>query len=148
MATVSFKTPPWVYSWISVRRYLSLPPTRQDLTQGQWSEGRFIVGVKGGGSGSSRDSNPAGLFWSSANLVQCEPDDPCWIWTQTWVQAWRPDYSLNWTKRFNAIQCWSKTSSPPKGDPAESHSTSNLSLTLKSWWLEISDRPWQGCIEI
>ena len=31
------------------RRYLSLPPTKQDLTQGQWPEGRFIVGVKRGG---------------------------------------------------------------------------------------------------
>ena len=30
------------------RRYLSLPPTKQDLTQGQWPEGRFIVGFKGG----------------------------------------------------------------------------------------------------
>ena len=30
--------------------YLFLPPTTQDLTQGQWPECRFIVGVKGGGS--------------------------------------------------------------------------------------------------
>ena len=28
--------------------YLSLPPTKQDLTQGQWLEGRLIVGIKGG----------------------------------------------------------------------------------------------------
>ena len=27
--------------------YLSLPPTRQDLTHGQRPEGQFIVGVKG-----------------------------------------------------------------------------------------------------
>ena len=26
-------------------RYLSLPPTRQDLILGQWHEGRFIVGI-------------------------------------------------------------------------------------------------------
>ena len=28
------------------KRYLSLPPTWQDLTQGQWPEGRIIVGLK------------------------------------------------------------------------------------------------------
>ena len=34
------------------------------------------VGIKGRGrSGTSRDSNPAGLFCSSAHLVQCEPDE-------------------------------------------------------------------------
>ena len=34
------------------------------------------VGIKGrGGSGKSRDSNPAGLCCSSAHLVQCEPDE-------------------------------------------------------------------------
>ena len=49
--TVEVQIPPLVY--------LSLPPTRQDLTQGQWPEGRFIVGVKGGRSASSRDSNTA-----------------------------------------------------------------------------------------
>ena len=33
------------------------------------------VGIKGRGrSGTSRDSNPAGLCYSSAHLVQCEPD--------------------------------------------------------------------------
>ena len=34
------------------------------------------VGIKGRGrSGTSRDSNPAGLCCSSAHLVQCEPDE-------------------------------------------------------------------------
>ena len=34
------------------------------------------VGIKGRGrSGTSRDSNPACLFCSSAHLVQCEPDE-------------------------------------------------------------------------
>ena len=33
------------------------------------------MGIKGrGSSGTSRDSNPAGLCCSSAHLVQCEPD--------------------------------------------------------------------------
>ena len=47
---------------------------------------------------------PAGLCWSSAHLVQCRPDEPSWSWTQTWVQACMPDYSLNWTTRSSAIQ--------------------------------------------
>ena len=34
------------------------------------------MGMKGKGrSGTSRDSNPAGLCCSSAHLVQCEPDE-------------------------------------------------------------------------
>ena len=34
------------------------------------------MGIKGRGrSGTSRDSNPAGLYCSSAHLVQCEPDE-------------------------------------------------------------------------
>ena len=42
-----------------------------------WSKARrpIKVGIKGRGkSGTSRDSNPAGLCCSSAHLVQCEPD--------------------------------------------------------------------------
>ena len=39
-------------------------------------------------------------------------DDPCWTWTQMWVQARMPDYSLNWTKRSSVILCLSMTSSP------------------------------------
>ena len=87
------------------RLYLFLPSARQDLTQGQWPEGRLKVGiVEGKGSlGMSRESNPAGLCQSSAHLVQCEPDEPSWTWTQTWVQAQMPDYSLNWTTRSSAI---------------------------------------------
>ena len=43
-----------------------------------WSKARgpIKVGIKGRGrSGTSRDSNPAGLCCSSAHLVQCEPDE-------------------------------------------------------------------------
>ena len=36
-------------------------------------------------SGASRYSIPAGLCWSSVHLVQCEPDEPSWSWTQIWV---------------------------------------------------------------
>ena len=54
-------------------------------------------------SSTSRSSSPAGLCWSSAYLVQCRLDEPSWTWTQIWVQARMPDYSLNWTARSNAI---------------------------------------------
>ena len=47
---------------------------------------------------------PASLCWSSAHLVQCGPDEPCWTLIQIWIQARMPDYSLNWTARSSAIQ--------------------------------------------
>ena len=111
------------------RLYLSLPPARQDLTQGQWPEGQFIFGVEGRGG---RDSNPTGLCWPSAHSVQCEPEESCRRLTQTWVQAWKPDYSLNRTKGSSAIQCCQWHHRPPEGEQVEvgSHSASNLSLTL------------------
>ena len=46
-------------------------------------------------SSTSRGSGPAGLCWSLAHFVQCGSDDPSWSWTQIWVQAHMPDYSLN-----------------------------------------------------
>ena len=84
--------------------YLSLPPTRQDLTQGQRLEGRLLWGFRGiGRLGTSRGSNLARLCWLSARLLQCGPDEPSWTWTQICVQARMPDYSLNWTTRSSAI---------------------------------------------
>ena len=61
----SFGHTPWEYQWtfqlifVSINPsvlicsdysslYLSLPPTRQDLTQGRWPEGRFLWGFRGG----------------------------------------------------------------------------------------------------
>ena len=93
-------------------RYLSLPTIRQDLTQGQWFEGWIIVKVKGvGGQAHAEISSPAGLCWSSAHLVQCKLDEPCWMWTQTCVLSRMHDYNLSWAKRSSAIQCLSITSS-------------------------------------
>ena len=64
----------------------------------------IIVGVLGKGwSGTSRGLSLAGQCWSSDHLVQCGPDEPSWSWTQIWVQARMPDYSLNWTSS-SAIQ--------------------------------------------
>ena len=113
--------------------YLSLPPTRQDLTQrliivegkererlgmrrGSSPAGhqptRMLMERKVGDgrtqaekrrSGTCRSSSPAGLCWSSSHLVQCGPDEPSWTWTQIWLQTRMPDYSLNWTARSSAI---------------------------------------------
>ena len=55
------------------------------------------------------------------HLVQCGPKKPSWIWTQTWVQAQMPDYSLNWTKRSSAIQSVKGVNvavRQPEGSPA------------------------------
>ena len=49
--------------------------------------------------------------WSSTHLEQCGPNEPSWSWTQIWVQARMPAYSLNWTARSSAIQgveCFSR----------------------------------------
>ena len=79
------------------------------------------VGLKWGLGkvGSNLGSNPAGLCWSSAHLVQCEADEPSWTWTQTWVPAWMLDYRLNWTKRSSAILAgkWLSTEVGPAKRP-------------------------------
>ena len=54
--------------------------------------------------GRSWGLSPARLCWSSAHLVQCGSDEPSLTWTQIWVWARMPDYSLNWTARFSANQ--------------------------------------------
>ena len=56
----------------------------------------------------NRGSNPAGLCWLSTPLVQCGLDEPSWTWTQIWVQARLPGYSLNWTTGSSAIQGWQR----------------------------------------
>ena len=40
--------------------------------------------------------------------MQCGPYGPSWTWTQIGVQAFIPDYSLNWTARSSAIQVWQR----------------------------------------
>ena len=93
----------WFFSRVKIIYviYMSLPPIRQDLTQGQWPEGQLKVGILGRGM---LGTSPAGLCWSSTYLVQCGPDEPSWSWTQIWVQACIPAYSLNWTARSSAIE--------------------------------------------
>ena len=116
--------------------YLSLTPTRQDLTQSHWPEGQLKVGIKGSGSSdTSRGSSLAGLCWSSTHLVQCGPDEPCWTWTQIWVQARMPDYSLNWTARSSAIQGWQRCqwcSLPTQGWPSRNWRLFSLESAIGS----------------
>ena len=77
---------PWLFSPSPKRRWI--PPTVSQLCLfvaashqtrlDTWSKARrpIKVGKKGRGkSGTSRDSNPAGVCCSSAHLVQCEPDE-------------------------------------------------------------------------
>ena len=68
-----------------------------------------VIIVEGKGKGkpsTSRGLSPAGLCLSSAQLVQWGPDEPTWKWTQIWVQAHMPDYSLNMTAGSRVIQYW------------------------------------------
>ena len=86
-----------------------------------------------GRSGMSRGSSPAGLCWLSAHLVQCGPDEPCWTWTQIWVQVHMPDYCLNWTARSSVIQKWQRCqccSSPTRRWPSRSQGAFGLKFAL------------------
>ena len=80
----------------------------------------IIVGLMGKGrSGSSLSLCPAGLCWTLAHLVQCGSDEGSRTWTQIWVQARMPDYSLNWTQRCqwcsSPIWRWLSRSQGPFG---------------------------------
>ena len=72
--------------------YLSLPPTRQDSTQSQWPEGRSLWGFRGGDGRARAEAR-----------TLLEPNEPSWSWTQIWVQARMPAYSLN-----IKLQCYTK----------------------------------------
>ena len=110
-----------------------LPPDRTGARSVNW---RSVYSRSWGKErlGLSRDLNPIGRCWLSAHLVQCKPDETCRTWTQTWVQARMPDYSLNSAKRSSAIQCCQRHHCLTEGDPAEAriHSALNLSLTLNT----------------
>ena len=64
-------------AWFLLILYLFVAASHQTRLD-TWSKARrpIKVGIKGRRrSGTSRDSNPAGLCCSSAHLVQCEPDE-------------------------------------------------------------------------
>ena len=84
----------------------------------------------------SRGSSPAWLCWSKAHLVQCEPDEPSWIWTQIWVQARMPGYSLNWKVRSSDIQRWQRCrwcSSPTRRWPSRNPGPFGLKSAMEHW---------------
>ena len=94
----------------------------------------IIVGICGRGRlGTSWVSSSAWLCWSSTHLVQCGLDEPNWAWTQIWVQARMPNYSLNWTARSSVIQAWQKCqwySSPTRRWPNQSREPFDLESTI------------------
>ena len=101
--------------------YLSLPPTRHDLTQGQKPEGPIKVGIKGRGrSGRSRDSNPACLCCSSAHLVQCEPDEASSFTNPNVGPGTYASLRLKLDAWSSAVQRGQKCSSPTRRLPSRS----------------------------
>ena len=92
-----------------------------------WGRGRL---------GTYQGLSPAGLYWSLAHLVQCRPNGPSWTWTQIWVQACMPDYSVNWTARSRAIQGWQRfqwCSSLTWRWPRRSHGPFGLKSAIEHW---------------
>ena len=93
---------------------------------------RSIIVVIRGSSGTS----PARLCWSSAHLVQCEPDKPSCSWTQIWVQARMPNYRLNWTARSTATQRWQRCqcwSLPSWKSPRQSQEPFGIKAAMEHW---------------
>ena len=65
----------------------------------------IIVGVyKRGRSDTSWGWSPAELCCSLAHLVLCGLDEPCWTWTQIWVQARMPDSKVQCYTRVSVMQ--------------------------------------------
>ena len=68
--------------------YLLLPPTTQDLTQGQWPEGRCIVAVKGGGV---RARTEARNCWSMLDIGSLSS-----LWSCSWTKLVMSSLSAIW----------------------------------------------------
>ena len=114
-----------VHSTISYLLLILVSASHQTgLDTSSMTQKPIIVRVKGGESSYSQELNPAWLYWPSAHLVQCQPDEPCWIWAEIKVQAWMPDNRFNWTKKSSAIQCCQWHYQPLKGSPAKAGSFS------------------------
>ena len=84
--------------------YLSLPPTRHDLTQGQKPEGRLKWG-KRGGEGWERVETRTLLVYDAHRLTWCYVSlkRQAVSRTQMWVGACMPGYGLNKTAKSSAI---------------------------------------------
>ena len=66
-------------------------------------------------------------------LLQCGFDEPSWIWTQIWVRAHMPDYSLNWTARSSAIQRCLWYSSPKRRWLSRRREPFGLRFAMEHW---------------
>ena len=113
--------------------YLSLPPTRRDLTQGQWPEGRLQWGLEEGKVRHESKLEPSLTMLLICHLVRSGPDEPSWTWTQIWVQVCMPGYSLNWTARSTAIQRCQWCSSPTQRWSSWSQWPSGLRSAIEHW---------------
>ena len=85
-----------IYVETNTSVYLSLPPTRQDLTQGQKTEGRLKWGWKGG-EGRERAETRTLLVYAAHRLTWCNVSlvRQAVSRTQMWVRARMPGYGLN-----------------------------------------------------
>ena len=103
------------------------------------------VGLKWGlGEGKVRHKSRFKPCWSLTHLVQCGPDEPSWTWTQIWVQAGMPDYSLNWTMKSSVIQGWQKClwcSLPTWRWPSQSQGTFGLESAIDIWYPTMKGYP-------
>ena len=91
------------------------------------------VGIKGRGrSGTSRDSNPAGLCCSSAHLVQCEPDEASSFTNPNVGPGTYANLRLKLDARSSAIRYkGDKTAArPPEGSLVETRSLKAPRLPL------------------
>ena len=84
--------------------YLSLPPTRQDLTQSQKPEGRLKWGFRGG-KGLERAETRTLLVCAAHRPTKCNVGlmRQAVSRIQIWIRARMPGYSLNKTARSRAI---------------------------------------------
>ena len=107
--------------------HMSLPPTRQNLTQGQWHKVRLIVEVKGRGGQAWVEARALLVIGSLSAM--CARWACSWTWAHsiyiTWVAWTRPRSPL----LYNVIN----VACTPEGDPAETGGPFNLKSTTDPW---------------
>ena len=67
--------PPSAFFYSESRFYLSLPPTRQDLTQGQWPEDQLKMGIRGRKGRTPAEARTLLVFASHQLLLSA-----MWVW--------------------------------------------------------------------
>ena len=98
----------YVFKSFSQRLYLSLPPIREEVTQGQWPEGQIIVGIKGK-EGRALAEDRTWLDYACHRPALCKVDLMSLAGHGPNLgPAHMPDFSLNWTSRSSALQGWQR----------------------------------------